>query len=104
MNDDILVAFVTSGCALVATLITVIVPRIWKNTRELKEQTLTLDAVRAQVQNDHGTNLRDDIDAIAHRMDMVLEGVSAMHLDVAWLRREQQDLTRRIEIVEDEVA
>lgn len=84
-----MVAFITSGFALVGTLAALIVPRQRRQGRQL-------ELVREQVQNSHGTNLRDDIDALAHRMDMLLEGMSTLRLDVTWLRREQVDVESRL--------
>lgn len=104
MSDAVIVAFITAGCALVGTLITVIVPVLIKQGRLIKGIREDTAASRQQVENDHGTNLRHDIDHLGRRIDTVLEAVSAVHLDMAWVRREQLDQARRLLLVEDKVA
>jgi hypothetical protein len=52
-----------------------------------------LDAITDQVKNNHGTNLRDDLDFIR---DVALD----VRADMAWVRRDHIDLTKRVERLE----
>ncbi|ACE79958.1 hypothetical protein Pukovnik_32 [Mycobacterium phage Pukovnik] len=70
----------------------VIAPVLLSNHRK---QSKTLGTIREQVQNSHGTNLRDDIDEI-HRM--VREGLHDIRRDIGGLREELR--TERIERIE----
>jgi hypothetical protein len=73
-------------CALIG-LFGVIIPKIHHNTASLTE-------VREQVSNTHGSNLREDIDFIR---DVVLD----VRADVAWVRRDHLDLSKRVDRLED---
>lgn len=94
MSDGVLIAFITSGCALVGVLVTVIAPRVIRQGR-------ALDEVRDQVSNSHGTNLRDDLDLIRDEMragfHLLTDRLSDVATDLAWERRERMDLAERTE-------
>lgn len=75
---EVLVALIGAG----ATLGGVFLP-LWK------AHGRRLDAIADQVQNSHGSNLRDDLDFIR---DVVLD----VKADTAWVRRDHLDLTRRV--------
>jgi uncharacterized membrane protein len=92
-DPQVVSSFIVAGFALVGVLAGLIVPRLHRNTRELKAQAGTLESVREQVQNSHGTNLRDDLDFIR---EVLLE----TRTDVAWIRREQLDQARRLVLLE----
>jgi hypothetical protein len=61
-SPEVLSAAVTGVFLVVVTVLTVLLPRL------LARQGRDLRAVRDQVQNSHGTNLRDDIDALRYEM------------------------------------
>jgi hypothetical protein len=82
-----MVAFISSGFALVGTLAGLIVPRLHKQSRQL-------DAAVEQLANSHGTNLRDDLDFIR---DVVLD----VRADMSWVRRDHIDLTKRVDLLEE---
>lgn len=87
---EIAVAIIGS-CGLVAAAV---VPHMLRHGRQL-------EAVREQVQNSHtATNLRDDIDRALHGIDHLIDSVGLIRTDMAWERRERQDLSRRIERIE----
>jgi hypothetical protein len=90
LSPPVLAAFITGGCALVATLLGLIVPALLKHGR-------VMETVRAQVQNDHGSNLRDDLDLIR---DLVLD----VKADTAWVRRDHIDLVKRVDQLERKEA
>lgn len=82
-----MVAFISSGFALVGTLAGLIVPRLHKQSRQL-------DTAVEQLANSHGTNLRDDLDFIR---DVVLD----VRADMSWVRRDHIDLTKRVDLLEE---
>lgn len=81
----VLIAMITA----LSTVVAAAVPSLIRSRRELR-------VVARQVTNNHSTNLRDDITAIAHRLDMVL-------LDTSWLRHEQAELGRRVDHLEEKL-
>ena len=81
---EVLVAVI----GLAGTLGAVGLPLMWK------AHGRRLDAITQQVENDHGSNLRDDLDFIR---DVVLD----VRTDLSWLRRDHIDLTRRVTRLED---
>lgn len=93
MNVALQAAFVSGGCVLVATLISVVLPKLWKQGRAIHE-------VREQVSNSHGSNLRDDLDLVRDLVLDVREGLKDLRTDMAWERRERADMTKRIERLE----
>lgn len=63
-----------------------------------------LGEVRAQVQNSHSTNLRDDVDGVLDRLDQVLEGqrqhsseISGLRRDLAQERKERMAVANRLD-------
>lgn len=97
MSDGLMAAWVSGGCGLVATLLAVVVPKLWKAGRVQAE-------IRDQVSNSHGTNLRDDLDIVR---DLVLEvhtELRDLRTDLAWERRERADVSRRVDLLEGKPA
>lgn len=111
MPPEVLVAFITSGFALLGSLLAIIVPRLWQNTNHLKAQTATLKTVQDQVQNSHGSNLRDDIDNALKGIGLLLAGqekhseeLSSLRTDLTLERRERIDLAHRVDALNHEGA
>lgn len=86
MNVEVQVALITAGLPLVGGAVAWFV-------KHLRTVTKVLATVQHQVANDHGTNLREDIDLIR---DLVME----VRVDTAWTRREQLDQARRLTALE----
>lgn len=61
MSEAVMVALVSGAFLLLTTMVTVMVPKLWRQSRDIAE-------VKDQVQNSHGTNLRDDLDALRYEM------------------------------------
>lgn len=78
MSVEIQVALISTGLPLLAAGAAFMI-------KHLIGVTKALGAVREQVQNTHGTNLRDDLDFIR---DVVLD----VRADIAWVRRDHLDL------------
>lgn len=76
-----------AGIGGLATILAATLPMLLRGRRDIRH-------VKEQVTNSHTTNLRDDISAIAARVDLVLT-------DTAWMRREQTDLAGRIARLEE---
>jgi hypothetical protein len=90
--DPIVSAALIAGAASVLValvgLFGIIIPRLHRNTHSLR-------AVKAQVLNSHGSNLRDDLDFIR---DVVLD----VRDDLACARLEHLILVQRVDTLEEE--
>lgn len=62
LNSDVMIAMITSAASMFAATIAAIVSIV--NTRITSRNTKHIGEVKEQVQNSHGTNLRNDIDSI----------------------------------------
>jgi len=89
VSDAVLSAWISGGLALAGVLTTVILPKILKQGR-------AIHAVREQVQNSHGTNLRDDLDQVLYGIGHITEQIADIRTDLAWERRERMDLAERL--------
>ena len=70
MSDAVMVAIISGLFLVITALITAIAPKLWRQSRDIAE-------VKHQVKNSHGTNLRDDLDAL--RME-VRAGFHQVHV------------------------
>ncbi|MFJ1932613.1 DUF2746 domain-containing protein [Kitasatospora sp. NPDC088160] len=88
------VALVSAGGAITAALAGVLVELV-------RRQSSTVAEVREQVANSHGTNLRDDVDHVIDRLDLVLDGQQRHSAELADLRREiAHERTERLAVAE----
>jgi hypothetical protein len=78
-------AGVSDGTLIVLAIIAIVPPTLvaifnWRNHRETRtriaENTSVTQEVRHQVKNDHGTNLRDDIDGFKNNVERQLTEMS----------------------------
>jgi hypothetical protein len=76
---EVLTALVSGVFLTLASVITVALPRLLAQGRDIRE-------VRTQVQNSHGTNLRDDLDAL--RLEM-RHGFGTVHARLQKLEENQ---------------
>lgn len=83
MSDSVIVAIV-AGCF---GLLSIIVQQLLNRARK------DMQVVKEQIKNDHGTNLRDDLDFIR---DLILD----VRTDVGWIRRDHFDLVSRVDRIE----
>lgn len=94
MSPEVQAAVASGAFLLMATLVTVLLPKLWRQSRDIRE-------VKDQVQNSHGTNLRDDIDAFRYEVragfGQVHQRLNVMHLDIATERQERLRLAERLE-------
>ncbi|WP_329793893.1 hypothetical protein V1227_18980 [Lentzea sp. DG1S-22] len=70
MSDPVIVALITSGLGFLG----VVAGLLRKTDKKLTAVKTDTAAARAQVQNSHSTNLRDDVDKVIARLDAVLAG------------------------------
>lgn len=104
MEPGVQVALVTAGGAVAVAVIGVL-------AEFMRRQSATLTEVRDQVSNTHDTNLRDDLDAVMHRIDRVIDGqerhdealgrhgreLSNLRDEIAHERRERLSVEERLD-------
>lgn len=87
-------ALITGVFGLLVAVISIVLPRLLRQGRDIAE-------VKYQVKNSHGTNLRDDLDALFIEVrtgfGLMHDRLNTLHTDVAWERRERIDLAERLE-------
>ncbi|MCO1338095.1 hypothetical protein BJH93_04175 [Kocuria polaris] len=75
-----------------------IAERMEAQSRTLSTMGEKLEAVRAQVQNSHHTNMRDDIDGLTKTVDGLTETVEEV---VSAVRQQQNDFAVHVAIAKD---
>lgn len=100
MNPDVQVALIMAGLPLAGGAVGWLVKHLVGVRRDVRGQGTLLETVREQVQNSHGTNLRDDVDRVLGGIDRLAEQLGTVQLDVSWLRREQLDQAKRLGLLE----
>ena len=111
---EVQVAILTGIFGIVTSIISAIVVVINTRTtnrheddtkKHLEEQSKTLKSVQQQTNNNHGTNLRDDMDAIRDDIkDMqkgMKDGLNDVRGDVSELKSDVSDLRRQTAQVHD---
>lgn len=96
----VVAALVSALGAVTVSTITVIGARMAKHGKQIAETSTVVAAISEQVHNAHNTNLRDDLDIIRNEVRSgivtITEQVHDLRVDLAWERRERQDLARRL--------
>ena len=93
MSDEVLVAVVTTIGVVLSAVVTggfAILHKTQKNRDEKNQQVQ--ETIREQVQNSHGTNLRNDIDRVLAVVESVQGDVRGIRKDVG--RLDQRDMQR----------
>lgn len=100
MNDVVAAALISGLAAVMVAVVTVIGSRMAKHGKQIAANREDMQVVREQVTNAHNTNLRDDLDTLRDLVTSgfheMREGLHDMRVDLAWERRERQDLARRL--------
>lgn len=103
-DSSVQVALVTAGGTLGVALVGVIVELLRRQAGAINEVREHTQEARDQVANTHSTNLRDDLDAVAYRLDRVLalqerhsEDIAAVRSDIAHERRERLAVAERLD-------
>ncbi|MFD7259311.1 DUF2746 domain-containing protein [Streptomyces sp. NPDC059874] len=104
LEPSVQVALVTAGSAIAVAFVGVAAEFMRRQAHALGEVREHVQEARDQVANTHSTNLRDDLDAVAHRIDRVLalqvrhsEDIAALRTDIAHERRERLAVAERLD-------
>lgn len=104
LEPSVQVALVTAGGTVTVALVGVVVELLRRQAGALAEVREHAQEARDQVANTHTTNLRDDLDAVAERIDRVLalqerhtEEIAALRSDIAHERRERLAVAERLD-------
>ena len=90
MTEGIWVALITAVAGIVGIAI-----QQARQHKRTKAQSETLEVVRSQVQNDHGTNLRDDVDRVTDAVNRIEQSVSYIASELQGIRKDVGRLDRR---------
>jgi chromosome segregation ATPase len=103
-DSSVQVALVTAGGTLGVALVGVIAELLRRQAGAINEVREHTQEARDQVANTHSTNLRDDLDAVAYRIDRVLalqerhsEELSALRSEINHERRERLSVAERLD-------
>lgn len=98
------VAALITACAGAAGTILGNLHRDKKNHETLKRNSRVMEEVRSQVQNSHGTNLRDDLDKVVaaqgaqcEKMDLIHDAVKSLAHQLGETRRSSDDVHRDLQ-------
>lgn len=104
LEASVQVALISTGGTVGVALIGVLVELVRRQGNALSEVAENVQVARDHVANTHKTNLRDDLDAVAHRIDRVLslqeqhgEEIAALRQDIAHERRERLAVAERLD-------
>lgn len=88
LEPSVQVAMVSAGGAITAALVGVLVELMRRQGAAIAEVREHAQEARHQVANSHGTNLRDDLDHVIERLELVLDGQDRHGEELSSLRRE----------------
>jgi hypothetical protein len=97
VSPDAWASIITGFFAIVVVIVSATLPRLLKQGRDIKE-------VKEQVKNSHGTNLRDDLDALRYEVrggfSRVFEHMGEVRTD---LLAERAERLRLADLLTDKV-
>lgn len=93
MTAELWVAVWVALIGFVGVVVAAVVNAAGQRRRQV-EQGRKLDQIRGQVENSHGTNLRDDLDSLAGQLQRVASYVGDTRADLGLLRSELRTLRR----------
>lgn len=88
LDPQVQSATITGGVTLTVALLGVCAEMLRRQKKALYEVKGHAEAACEQVQNSHGTNLRDDLDRVMDGLDQLLEGQRQHTKDITGLREE----------------
>ncbi|MGW3323873.1 DUF2746 domain-containing protein [Streptomyces virginiae] len=104
LEPSVQVALVTAGSTVGVALLGIAAEWMRRQAKAISAVAEHAQEARDQVANTHSTNLRDDLDAVAHRLDRVLalqerhsEDIAALRTDIAHERRERLAVAERLD-------
>lgn len=104
MDTSVQVSLITAGSTIGVALVGVLIELVRRQSNALSDVAENVQVARDHVANTHSTNLRDDLDAVAYRIDRVLalqerhgEEIAALRSDIAHERRERLAVAERLD-------
>ncbi|WDS51741.1 membrane protein [Streptomyces phage Triumph] len=104
LEPSVQVSLVTAGGTLGVALLGIAAEFLRRQAKAISEVADNAQEARDQVANTHSTNLRDDLDAVAYRIDRVLalqeqhsNDIAALRADIAHERRERLAVSERLD-------
>ncbi|MFE1842029.1 DUF2746 domain-containing protein [Streptomyces sp. NPDC059515] len=104
LEPSVQVAIVTAGGTVLVTVLGIAAEFLRRQAKAINEVAEHAAEARDQVANTHTTNLRDDLDAVAYRIDRVLQlqeqhsqDIAALRQDIAHERRERLAVSERLD-------
>lgn len=104
LEPNVQVALISTGGAVGVALIGVLVELVRRQGNALADVAENVQVARDHVANTHSTNLRDDLDAVAYRIDRVLQlqeehsqDIAGLRQDIAHERRERLAVAERLD-------
>lgn len=95
--------YVTAATTVTVAIITALagvavalIPYLLQRRRIRRGDATLLVEVHEQVKNDHGTNLREDLDGLTERLDRISQDIGDVKSDVAGVRTQVRTLDRRL--------
>ncbi|MFE7463113.1 DUF2746 domain-containing protein [Streptomyces sp. NPDC057499] len=104
LDPTVQVSVVTASSTVAVAMVGVVVELLRRQSNAINEVREHAAEARDQVANTHSTNLRDDLDSVAHRIDRVLafqerhgEEIAGLRSDIAHERRERLAVAERLD-------
>ncbi|AFU62004.1 hypothetical protein phiHau3_27 [Streptomyces phage phiHau3] len=104
LEPTVQVSLITAGGTVLVTLLGIGAEFMRRQAKAINEVAEHAAEARDQVANTHSTNLRDDLDAVAYRIDRVLQlqeqhsqDIAALRQDIAHERRERLAVSERLD-------
>ena len=90
MSEGVIVALIAAGGSVAVTIVGGIfgLLQLRKHRKQAKEQSATLEVVRDQVQNSHGTNLRHDLDRVIEAVTRTEAAVGYVADEIKGIRKD----------------
>ncbi|UOQ58086.1 DUF2746 domain-containing protein [Leucobacter allii] len=97
MTEAVVVALITAASGVAVAVVGGIFLLLQNRRQKRRDAHVSekLEVVREQVQNSHGTNLRDDLDRIADGLMQLGKNVEGLASDLRGVRRDIGRLDRR---------
>ncbi|MEU3045815.1 DUF2746 domain-containing protein [Streptomyces sp. NPDC006984] len=104
LDSNVQGAMVSAGGTVLVAVLGIAAEFLRRQAKAINTVAEHAQEARDQVSNTHATNLRDDLDAVAHRIDRVLElqerhseDIAALRADISHERRERLAVAERLD-------
>ena len=92
LTESVQVALIGSGGLVLVAIVGLLGGIQLKRQKKLSS---AVEVVRDQVQNDHGTNLRNDLDRVSQSVSFLDHTVEEVRTDIQWIREHLMLQSRR---------